>query len=367
MVNRVYKKYTLEIVQELSNTVHNNNFIVILDQIYVNSKNKLKFYCKTCENIIEQRVDNHLNGAKCPVCSNKNSFLTIEQIKEKVKEIFGNKFTIPDQEIKGVKYKIKVYCNIFQDYFEVRLNTLLSGSGCSKCKYNKIRLTLEEVRLRSKNIHGEKYYIPDQEIKNNDSKIKIYCNNCGEYFDILTHSHFKGDGGCNKCAIKKRTINMNKIIDVSKKIHGNFYVIDKNQKIKNSTSIIKIYCEKCNEFFSQRISDHLYGCGCPNCKISHGEKIIKNYLIEKNINYEQQKKFKNCRNKLPLPFDFYLPEKNLCIEFDGEQHFKQIHNWDLKKTIEHDIIKNNYCKANNIKLLRIKFDENVLEKLEKVK
>ena len=43
-----------------------------------------------------------------------------------------------------------------------------------------------------------------------------------------------------------------------------------------------------------------------------------------NINYIREKRFKDCKNIKPLPFDFYLPEKNICIEYDGEHHFKSI-------------------------------------------
>ena len=139
MINN--KKHNLDSIQELSNKVHNYNFIVLKDQIYLNNKSKLKFYCKTCKNIIEQRVDNHIKGAKCNICHHLESFLNIEEIRNKIYNLFGDLYTIPDQEIIGVKNKILVYCNECQDYFEIRLNSLLSGSGCSRCKYNKINLT----------------------------------------------------------------------------------------------------------------------------------------------------------------------------------------------------------------------------------
>jgi very-short-patch-repair endonuclease len=99
--------------------------------------------------------------------------------------------------------------------------------------------------------------------------------------------------------------------------------------------------------------------------MSRGEIIIQNYLMDHNIKYENQKKFKDCKNIFPLPFDFYLPDYNMCIEFDGEQHFKQIHNWRFEQTLKNDIIKTNFCKNNNIDLLRIKYDENIIDRLKK--
>ena len=106
---------------------------------------------------------------------------------------------------------------------------------------------------------------------------------------------------------------------------------------------------------------------------SRGERKVRLYLENNKIEYEIEKQFKDCRYKNPLPFDFYLPQYNLCIEFDGEQHFIS-HDFNSKETEEkklenlkivqlRDQIKNNYCKNNGINLLRIHYDENVEEKL----
>lgn len=63
-----------------------------------------------------------------------------------------------------------------------------------------------------------------------------------------------------------------------------------------------------------------------------------------------------------LPFDFYLPKYNCCIEYDGQQHFKPngfSSGYEyFVKTVEHDRMKDQYCKDNNILLIRIRYDEN---------
>lgn len=64
------------------------------------------------------------------------------------------------------------------------------------------------------------------------------------------------------------------------------------------------------------------GNSCPVCNESKGEKAIEFYLKNKNINFKREYKFNDCKYKLPLPFDFYIEKYNLCIEFDGEQHYK---------------------------------------------
>ena len=97
--------------------------------------------------------------------------------------------------------------------------------------------------------------------------------------------------------------------------------------------------------------------------LSHGEQRIHDYLKRKGIEFETEKKFKGCRNINLLRFDFYLPEYNTCIEFDGGQHFRPAHfSSDPDKNMEkflqlqkNDSIKNEYCKKENIILLR--FDD----------
>jgi very-short-patch-repair endonuclease len=86
---------------------------------------------------------------------------------------------------------------------------------------------------------------------------------------------------------------------------------------------------------------------------------IKNFLTDNNFIYKEQHRFDDCRNLLPLSFDFYLPEQNICIEYDGEQHFRKFkfekNDDDLLIRQKRDRIKTKYCKKNKIKLIRIKY------------
>lgn len=86
-------------------------------------------------------------------------------------------------------------------------------------------------------------------------------------------------------------------------------------------------------------------------------------MSENNINYIIEKRFSDCKNKRVLPFDFYLPDFNLCIEYDGLQHFESNDrfggNEEFNKIKIRDNIKNNYCSGINgkPKLLRISYKE----------
>ena len=134
----------------------------------------------------------------------------------------------------------------------------------------------------------------------------------------------------------------------------------------NNKSKIKILCYIHGEF-EQKPYHHLNGVGCPYCRESKGEKEVEKYLKINNIKYIRQYTFDNCRDKRKLPFDFYLPDFNICVEFDGALHFISVQYFGgfdkLVDTQKKDKIKTDYCKNNNIKLLRIKYDENISDKM----
>src|SRR5690606_6725556 len=94
---------------------------------------------------------------------------------------------------------------------------------------------------------------------------------------------------------------------------------------------------------------------------------IRFYLTNKNIKFESQKKFNDCKSIRKLPFDFYLPDYNLCIEYDGIQHFEPIDFFgginSYKNLIKRYAIKSNFCYVNGIELLRIKYNDNINDKL----
>ena len=110
---------------------------------------------------------------------------------------------------------------------------------------------------------------------------------------------------------------------------------------------------------SNLISGHTISCGCIN---SVGEYKIAKILYDNNIVFEKEKTFKNGKyldtNKY-FRFDFFLPEYNLIIEYDGKQHFKEwtSKTWtcSLEENKKRDKIKNNWCKENNIHLIRIPY------------
>ena len=222
---------------------------------------------------------------------------------------------------------------------------------------------------QSKYIHNNIFDYSLVEYINNTTKIKIICTKHG-VFQQIPKAHKNGQG-CPTCALESKSIKQRKsksyFVGKSKKIHGETYDYSLVDYINNKTNVI-IICGKHGKF--EQIPTHHYnGSGCPICKESKGEKEIRNYLIENGVKYIPQYKFDDCRNIKPLPFDFYLPELNMCIEYDGVQHFKVKSLFGgesgLKSRQINDNIKTKYCEYNGISLLRIRYNENIIKKLNK--
>ena len=123
--------------------------------------------------------------------------------------------------------------------------------------------------------------------------------------------------------------------------------------------------------FEQRPANHIsMKRGCPTCNESKGEKAVAKYLDDNNIKYIREYRFNDCKDKRVLPFDFYIKNKNVLIEFDGGQHKKAIEYFGGKEGFENikrrDMIKTQYAKSHNIKLIRINNINEILDKLKHI-
>ena len=143
-------------------------------------------------------------------------------------------------------------------------------------------------------------------------------------------------------------------------------VKDTLKRSKNKDIIWECVCDCGNpspiEVTSLYLTTSPYpSCGC--AANSCGEAKIQDCLTIMKINFQKEYRFQECINSktgFSLPFDFYLPDYNCCIEYDGEQHYKErlkgfFTKEKLKELQERDKIKTNFCKKNNIHLLRIPY------------
>lgn len=230
------------------------------------------------------------------------------------------------------------------------------------------KLTTEIAIERFKSFHGDKYDYSKAIYTGAKNKITVICRIHGE-FNVILDKHVVG-GNCPKCVneqyhkqFRKTT---NQFITMAKLVHGNKYDYTKVNYVNNKTKVI-ITCPKHGDF-NQRPSSHIDGYGCSMCKESIGESQIRTILEDNNLLFNPQHRFIDCVKIKPLPFDFYLPSRNLCIEFNGKQHYEHNHFFVTEKGFEElkerDEIKSQYCKDNGIKLIVIKYDDIISDKLK---
>jgi len=353
------KKYTKEEFINKSNKTHKNKYDYNLVE-YKNSRTKVKIVCNI-HGIFEQSPKDHIFGNGCPSCC-KNQKLTQEEFIKKSKQTHGDKYDYSLVKYNGAKNTVNIICNNHGVFNQIAHNHIC-GQGCPSCA-NVNKLTTETFIIKSKVIHGDIYDYSLVEYKNNKTKVKIICKKHG-IFEVRPDNHINNKSKCPKCYGLNKS--KSEIIDIFEKIHGKKYdysLID----YKTSNSKMLIGCKKHGIFLQSFKSHGIRKCGCPICKESYGEKEIRKLLEFNDIKYIIEFKFNDCRDINPLPFDFYLPDYNTCIEFDGRQHFESIEHFGGIKGFQliqnHDIIKTNYCKNNNIKLLRIKYNENINNKLQ---
>ena len=146
-------------------------------------------------------------------------------------------------------------------------------------------------------------------------------------------------------------------IDITGQRFGKWTVLYKTEK-RNAGGCIYWHC-KCDcgrekDVLGTSLRQHRsLSCGL-HSNISRGNVKIAEILDEANIDYETEKIFDTCKDKKELPFDFFVNNQYL-IEYDGEQHFNKDNIFDYEYTHKHDLIKSNWCKANQIPLIRIPY------------
>jgi hypothetical protein len=348
----------------LCNLIHENKYDYSLSE-FKGLHYKIKIICSK-HGIFEQRLDHHKNGKMCPKCKYDERKLTTQEFINKSIEKHGDKYDYSLSEYINHMTKVKIICPT-HGIFEQTPNNHLSGSKnegcCAKC--NKRYIYSKDEIIEKANIkHNNKYDYSLIDYKNTKDKVKIICPIHGIFEQNLSQHLYKT--GCSKC--DKPILNTEHFIELSKAKHNkyDYSLID----FKSTKYKVKIICSIHGIFFQYPLH-HIQGCGCPKCSTrSKGEEIIEKFLIENNIDYNTQQTFKNCKYKNLLRFDFYLIKYNICIEYDGELHHKSIKYFGgdntLKENIIKDNIKNNYCENNNIKLLRIKYTDNIIDKLKTI-
>lgn len=274
---------------------------------FINMGTKILVRCKQCGTEWYAHPQHLLQGRKCIKCALKNRNCSNNKRKTTDEFVSEMMSVNPNITITGeyttAKTKIACKCKMCQHEWSATPSNLLTGYGCPKC----------------------------------------------------------GNRRCKEKQLKRDEIFKNEmtIVNPSVEVVGE-YTGDKNN--------IKCRCKLCGNYWSAMPINLLRGTTCPIHKSSHGERNISEWLDNHKISYVTQKKFDDLRGigGRTLPYDFYIPEQNMLIEFQGNFHDKSDRlqsDDDYKIRIQHDIAKRKYAHDNGYNYYEIWYYDNLKDKL----
>jgi hypothetical protein len=256
--------------------------------------------------------------------------------------------------------KIKVKCDVCEyEWYATPGDLISKKSGCPLCARKRVaekrkktnEQFVKELELVNPNIE------PLSEYSKNIDTVTCRCKVCGLIWNTSTANNLLQGHGCPKCGnvYKKSTSDF---VEELKNVNKNIEVLG---EYKGNKTPIECKCKICGSTWSAKPNNLLNGTGCPICKESKGERRIADYLDSRNINYKRYYTYDGLvglRNK-PLSYDFYLPNFNTLIEFQGGFHdgnatgsYKQTDK-DKLYQLEHDRRKRVYAMNHHINLIEI--------------
>lgn len=378
--NKVIKKYYIEKGYEF--TDYKKPFEVKINDLPLNANIDVIAICDYCKNEIKVKYKYYneaiqkYNNYYCPHCVQK---WTLSERQEKMYNIIleftkehNYQLITKKEELESNKSEVKYICPKHGEY-TTKVCSIKAGKICYKCSREKAlrkrwdnSLQERQDKLYEKILsictkENYKLLSTKDEITSYNSYITYQCPKHGD--NIIKIANLFSGKRCYQCAKEKSAekykLDSNEVALRISQCGGT--LLNKNDYKNQTAKNLKIICPKCGEVFITSLRNFTQHKGqvCSNCyrKESVGELKIRKFLEEQNIDYVQEKWFSDCRDINPLPFDFYLPKYNICIEFDGEQHFKDNHyfNFSFNRNKEHDEIKNKYCNDKHIKLIRIPY------------
>lgn len=356
---------------------------------YTGKNSKLKCRCLRDFTICEISISQLYDGIKCSICRKEsfnfrhNSGYTFNEIKILMGE---NYIALDDfEENKRILFsdKLNFYCKKHDSNFTIQTKNIFRGSNCPKC--GKERLSnLQKINFKKieKDFNNRGYTLlsSEKEYKGIHSKLKYLCPNHKNKELYISYDSLKQGQGCPYCAGNGK-YSYEEFIDIFKE--NGFEPLFIKDDCINTSILLNCKCVFTGEKTKLSLNTiNQMGHVCPYCTKSLGESLVEKVLKNNDVDFIFQKTFPKCKHINKLRFDFYLPDYNLCIEYQGKQHNQPIQFGSMTKEdaliafglqIKKDNIKRRYCKNNNIELLEIywwdknKIEQIILSTLEMIK
>lgn len=274
-------------------------------------------------------------------------------------------------EYKNTANDILCRCKIDGYEWNSTGNRLLNGSGCIECarkqQSENSTKTHDEFESEINCKYNGKIRLLSKYTGSHDS-ITCQCIKHNTIWDTTPTSLLTSSIGCPTCvneATGDRCRKSNEqFVEELSQINPDIIPLEEYTGDKNK---IRCVCKIHNYvWFASPNKILRRKTGCPKCASYHNENNIDDILDEWGFNYTAQKRFDECKDVYTLPFDRYLEDFNILIEYDGEGHYIPIRRGSMSQTQaeenlvliqRHDEIKNDFCKKNKIPLIRIPYWE----------
>jgi len=243
---------------------------------------------------------------------------TKEKVISEFVDIHENMYDYSKVEYTNNSTKIIIICNSCGREISITPSHHLRGQGCKPCSMKRFadsqRKSIEDFKIESMKIHGDKYDYSKSVYISRHEKLTIICPIHGE-FQQTPGNHYRY--GCNKCGCeitaKKQKHSNTEILNQMGLIHSNKYLYPgfNNNDMKGK---IDVECP-IHGIYQQQLSNHIHkGYGCPKCAshISKQEIELQEWLSQ-YIDIET-----NIRSIIPpLELDIIIPSKKIAIEYNG--------------------------------------------------
>lgn len=373
--NGANKNYYIDKGYEFTN--YKDSFLVSVKDLSPGSDIFIDCNCDICQNPLHIRYNQYTRTIKrygilrCYSCSHSTNVYENKTDKKGLYQRFvnfciNNNYEIisSEDDCKNGKSLLYYRCPI-HGISTIKANDIHDHTiGCQGCVNEHLSevnsFDSEHVKMIVESKNNNILLNPEDYINCKTSNLKVICGTCGNLFTTSLSSIMNSCGHCSECG---QTISGQSLkISTDELIARMPGIINPEDYISSNVRNLKMRCIECGEIFETSLSGYEYfnQHRCAKCSKSKsiGEIIIEELLKKYEINFVPQKKYEDCIDKKPLPFDFYLQDYNCCIEFNGQFHYQPIYGQERLDYVQsHDKIKSEYCLNNKIKLIVIPYWE----------
>jgi hypothetical protein len=370
-------KTTEEAKKEIIET-HGDN--ILLDRFEYNGAIEFSWFGCPIHGYWEANFSNVKRGYGCPDCGDIKMGLshrmTQEEAENTLKSVHGDKILLDRFIYNGRHERVLVGCKK-HGYWSADYGCVASGHWCKNCHTETVAFSQEEAESNIRKKFGNSILLDKFVYKNNLEDVWVGCLTHGYRKTTYQNIMSSIGNGCLECGYYNRTYNKKLTQKEAEQkiyaIHGSSILFDEfvfKSTHSKSTFICGVNVD--HGSWTVPVGCILSGSICPKCSRerlrSFGEDEADRILAKNFANeYESEKILEGCIYKQPLWFDFFIKKFNVCIEINGKQHYEPIEWFGGIESFEtqkiRDFIKVEYCKKMSIKLLVIRYDENIFEKM----